>query len=85
MRLDDPYSDCLVNLQDRESIDVYQQVYGTNYSTQVDCDNGVDLLQMSKWLLFTLLYDDKYDLFIKQPKNCSWLNFQPTNGAKNKI
>ena len=47
MRLDDPYSDCLVNLQDREEIDVYQQVYGTNYSTQVECDNGVDLLTMN--------------------------------------
>mgnify|MGYP001793101120 FL=1 len=47
MRLDDPYSDCLVNLQDRQDIDVYQQVYGTNYSTQVECDNGVDLLTMN--------------------------------------
>ena len=85
MRLDDPYSDCLVNLQDREEIDVYQQVYGTNYSTQVECDNGVDLLKMSKWLLFMLLYDNKSDLLVNQPKNGSWLIFQPINRATNKI
>ena len=77
--MDDPYSDCLVNLQDRESIDVYQQVYGTNYSTQVDCDNGVHLLT------FMLLYDDKYNLLVNQPKYASWLIFQPTNRATNKI
>ena len=85
MRLDDPYSDCLVNLQDRQDIDVYQQVYGTNYSTQVECDNGVDLLKMSKWLLFMLLYDNKSDLLVNQPKNGSWLIFQQTNRATNKI
>ena len=85
MRLDEPYSDCLVNLQDREEIDVYQQVYGTNYSTQVECDNGVDLLTMSKWLLLKLLYDNKSDLLVNQPKNGSWLIFQPINRATNKI
>ena len=57
MRLDDPYSDCLVNLQDRQDIDVYQQVYGTNYSTQVECDNcSIDLLTMNMIIIHAFVW-----------------------------
>ena len=34
-RLDWPYSLCITDLQDQKDKDAFQELYGTNYSTQV--------------------------------------------------
>ena len=33
--LDHPYSKCLLELQNQEHVDAYQEAYKTNYTTQV--------------------------------------------------
>ena len=58
-RLDWPYSLCITDLQDQKDKDAFQELYGTNYSTQV-LFYIIDLTIINKFIIVKSMFYTQY-------------------------